>query len=475
MESNQREKKRARWFQQIAIGVVALLLIAGSVHFYRIHKAQSRLDQLLAVYRSRGEPTKVEDLQVPPVPDSENSAIDIQNAAKILNANIDESRMLSRIGHALPWTTKEKSAAISSLTTFDKALKYLTLATSRRGLDWRVQLKSPMIEVLLPNLGNVREISGLATVSAFEAHLRGEDGFALQHIREIIFLSRSVGKMPGGIVNSMVSFGLQGAACEAIFNIAAELKINDSDQTAATRKQVTALIAELLDEKRITEDFRRAMQGERVWIIDTIESILENKFRKGTPDPNWTPKLAWFKKADLLDDARTLAIFDTHVIESIDIGNDQAATSYLAPHSAAALESGMLAKFIVPSLSRAPVSYFRTITHCRIAATMLAIRLYTVDHLGKPPEKLIELVPAYLPAIPGDPMIANQPLKYIPRETDPILYSVGSNFIDDGGKTTPTDPKRSNADSPWSMLDAVFHYVRPPRDLSDLDEAMKDD
>ena len=49
-----------------------------------------------------------------------------------------------------------------------------------------------------------------------------------------------------------------------------------------------------------------------------------------------------------------------------------------------------------------------------MAAVALAIRLYRADHGGAWPASLGELVPAYLPAIPIDPLASNgSPLHYV--------------------------------------------------------------
>ena len=62
----------------------------------------------------------------------------------------------------------------------------------------------------------------------------------------------------------------------------------------------------------------------------------------------------------------------------------------------------------------------------------IALQRFHLDH-GAYPERLDQLVPAYLEAIPLDPC-TDQPLVYTPKQGDPfLLYSLGANRIDDGG------------------------------------------
>jgi len=70
----------------------------------------------------------------------------------------------------------------------------------------------------------------------------------------------------------------------------------------------------------------------------------------------------------------------------------------------------------------------------RMAATALAIRLYELDY-GRRPERLAELVPDYLPSVPGDPFAAaDRPIGYVPHAPRPVLYSVNIDGVDEGGR-----------------------------------------
>ncbi|MFN7141546.1 MAG: hypothetical protein ACK4UN_19635, partial [Limisphaerales bacterium] len=63
------------------------------------------------------------------------------------------------------------------------------------------------------------------------------------------------------------------------------------------------------------------------------------------------------------------------------------------------------------------------------AQTMFALRTFKDQH-GRLPEKLEELVPHYLPALPRDGF-DGKPLKYSAEKR--ILYSVGKDLVDSGG------------------------------------------
>jgi len=112
---------------------------------------------------------------------------------------------------------------------------------------------------------------------------------------------------------------------------------------------------------------------------------------------------------------------------------------------------------VVPELGRDWIlGYFHALARGRMAATMLAIRLYAVDHQGALPESLSELVPQYLRAVPSDPFDANdKPIRYLPKYNPPVLYSVGYDGKDDGGAGMPM--------SRWRDNDDIYPLVAQPR------------
>ena len=74
----------------------------------------------------------------------------------------------------------------------------------------------------------------------------------------------------------------------------------------------------------------------------------------------------------------------------------------------------------------------RYICSAQLLVTDLALRAYQQDH-GEYPENLESLSPDYLRQIPQDPF-SNKPFRYHRGGSDFVLYSVGSDGEDNGGK-----------------------------------------
>ncbi len=74
-------------------------------------------------------------------------------------------------------------------------------------------------------------------------------------------------------------------------------------------------------------------------------------------------------------------------------------------------------------------------TENALLLTSYALQAYHAEH-GHYPDKLSELAPDYLPAIPDDPFAANKPVCYKRTGAKFLLYSIGPDGSDDGGKAS---------------------------------------
>jgi len=75
----------------------------------------------------------------------------------------------------------------------------------------------------------------------------------------------------------------------------------------------------------------------------------------------------------------------------------------------------------------------RIVAFNRLLATELALRCYCAERSSGPPPRLEDLVPEYLAAVPEDPF-SGRPLIYRPNRTKWLLYSVGPDGVDNGGR-----------------------------------------
>jgi len=90
------------------------------------------------------------------------------------------------------------------------------------------------------------------------------------------------------------------------------------------------------------------------------------------------------------------------------------------------------------------------VAHERLVMTELALRCFQAEN-GRMPERLDEIVTNCLAKVPDDPF-SGRPLVYRPRGTNWLLYSVGTDGVDDGGRPAGRGLSASGDilfDSPW--------------------------
>ena len=92
----------------------------------------------------------------------------------------------------------------------------------------------------------------------------------------------------------------------------------------------------------------------------------------------------------------------------------------------------------MPALSACMNAEDRNTTSEGIVPLVFALAAYRADHGGYPPD-LAALVPKYLPAIPED-LFSGGPFRYKREGAGYVLYSVGPNGKDDGGRNSRDEP-----------------------------------
>ena len=93
----------------------------------------------------------------------------------------------------------------------------------------------------------------------------------------------------------------------------------------------------------------------------------------------------------------------------------------------------ILFALMMPSIDRAWFAEVRNETENSLLTVTLALRAYRLEH-GKYPDTLTELVSSYLKIVPNDPFALKGKLRYKLTGDSYVLYSVGPDGKDDGGK-----------------------------------------
>jgi hypothetical protein len=95
----------------------------------------------------------------------------------------------------------------------------------------------------------------------------------------------------------------------------------------------------------------------------------------------------------------------------------------------------------------------------RCAVVAVAVERYRLRH-GVWPDTLGALIPELLPAVPTD-AFDGQPLRYRLLSDGVVIYSVGADTKDDGGKLADDNPPADGTDLGFRLWDVLLRRQSP--------------
>ena len=468
--------KKSRGKTLLKWGLVLVLLVLGAYWGWGKHAA-ARLEREVARYRAAGEPIDPSDFLEPRPPDETNAAVDLIAAGKLIDERSKAWRRFTRLSPALPLDDKEIVVIGDLLNASSEALQRLDAAMTKPRVYWRQTYQSPVVRSdPIPHY----ELGALVSVlraAALRSHQRGDDRDALLRIRQILFIARAIDRDP-----SLASHGAAERAacdaCDAIVDIAPDL-VADSQ---ATTVDVRGLISDLTDDAADRAALVRALQGERMRSCDFIRAYAAGHSELASPGyvVDFEARARRVFMAPLvLNDGPIVLAHISRLIDTARTASDWPEMRASLPdldRPAEVTESPSLHCMTCLSMRRfesAIKGHFRTLATKRLAASVLAIRLYASEHGGRNPADLGQLVPSYLKTLPVDPMAqGGRRLHFVVGQVGAMLYSVGDNETDELGDdwSVHVKPYPIPSGLDWCTPDFVAHLTRQPRIRFEDDE-----
>ncbi len=429
------------WTKRIAIGSVGLVLLVVGLVAGATAAARERLDSLVETYRAAGEPVYAKDFDFSEqIPDDVNGAtyyVKAENAfvwPAFKNSRLDINKLNQAIANG---AYDDYAAQIDRLiSTNGAAIDLVKQGAQCSEVDWGYTVASPILGGIWPNLGVARKLATLLSIAAHRSHIERRDRDAIETLLLLQKMSRDRATGHAFIQVHLATTSWAAQACNAIEHVSHDLQIvNESNVTKsnhADRSQVQSLVNDLLDESRSSQSIELAIAGERAAFLGTIDFI--NKRGAGGILRVVSKPMIWLYRPSLLNNGR----IGVEHLSAFKSAASMATYPQTVARLPAALEtetspfSGSMIYFM-PYLDTSIELEFRSRALRRMAATALAIRLFESDR-GHRPKTLAELVPEYLDAVPRDPFAEGDvAIRYLPRDESPILYSIGSDGVDDGG------------------------------------------
>lgn len=427
--------KRIATFLAVLTSSFALLLLYLEARYWRE----------VSIRHRHGQRVLPEDFTVPPVADDQNAATYLHEVSIRLKPTPLQDWWTEHIrGRTL---VPEQLQYAEELSTRADAFALLEKARQCPQVDWHVRLVSPVMDHLqLKYVNEQRNISPVYYLLAVCQHEMGNDRAAVGTVDNMLFIARAVDQQ-AFVVSHLVASAIDNMACDACMRMATSLQVyedlsgsRDSATNATTRAAVVALIDQLLDDgprhAALLEGWERdRMESADLWRTDTGNG-----------------EFVWINH-------RVLSLWAVDVMRRYDVAarasNALNWRGVRTTFSSVAEPTGMIASESTDRLIRPIEHHLKRMTERRVAATMLAMRLYQLDHSGAYARRLNDLVPHYMREVPIDPFSPeNEPLGYI-LGAPPTLYSVGVDEIDGGGDRTGAIDD-NGIYNPWLGPDAVF-------------------
>lgn len=332
----------------------------------------------------------------------------------------------------------------------------------------------------LTDVSHLQDLQYLLQYAVTVDHSAGDDAAAVEHLRDMLFVSRVAGRCSGSPA-FLLACGMAERAVESLDDVCFTLQVN-AMQRSAERSQVRSLVDELVDddnfERRVADAVRSDALDTIHWIRDSQDGRQRKIVGQSTVSGQWQVVLVphWanlvagkiagpfyaFKGAYQLD-------FQMELLRAVSAPDYPSLCLQLpAPPRPIQRDFVFGADWVMRDFSRQSGDLwvgicFETCAARRLAAAQLALRWYSCDHSGQLPASLDALVPQYLPSVPQDICAASGTrIGYVPAATQPFVYSVGRNGVDDLAAGGWTAPSNASVDDRFRMPDLVW-YVGPPR------------
>jgi hypothetical protein len=302
----------------------------------------------------------------------------------------------------------------------------------------------------LDHIQNSREVANLLQWDAIlRAHDDDVDG-AAESCRAILCMARALKDQPF-LISVLVRIAEQAIA---IYNLERTLALGTVSETELQKLQA------LLEAEAAEDGLHHAMRGERAAGHQTYLNLRSGK-------TTFSELLGLTNLKIGLDD-RLLDAFPGIILsgypEFLTLMNEQVRISKLKDAERAeafdALEkkvrqqrSNFLIGLIMPATSKVAEATQRSQAMLRCASVAVAAERYRLRHDGAWPRGLDDLVKAeLLKEVPRDPY-DGKPLRFKRTPTGVLVYSVGLDKTDNGGKLNRANPRAPGADLGFELWD----------------------
>jgi hypothetical protein len=476
MESDNRQSEITKprswmgWLKGIGWGVLLLAVFAAIGLLWNREKRASKLQTTLAELDRSDPGWRLEDIEAAreDVPEEKNSA----------NVVVAAARLLPK-----PWPPKDLSEEHfrllpppELLNDEDFALLSRELARVRPVLEMaapladmphgrhRLHYERNPIQTLLTDQQESRSLISLLVYEAMRQNQTGESRKALTTCRATLNAARSLGDEPI-FISQLIRIAGVVLACQAIERTLAQGEPPPEDLSA---------LQKLLEDEDAFPGLLLAMRGERAALNQVFEGVERSEISLDELEgsPSGSPS-DWLKST--VTSLWCMETREDHTL-FLSLMNRRIKEVQAPMHEQAALEQGFeeevrrqlfagpgmarITRLLLPAMSKISAAFRRKHAYLRCTIAALAAERYRRDRKAWP-KSIDNLCSKYLVSVPLDPF-DGRPLRYLRLKDGVMIYTVGHDAIDNGGRLDPAHPNESGVDIGIRLWDAAKRR-HPPR------------
>lgn len=432
--------------------IVVLLVIHAGLGFYWGRQVEAELRKL----KTAGAPTTMADFGKTVIPDSENAAIVLkevidsvpkdekpreQIARLFTSKNQKLAKVVAPNGNTLvagsngnfPETQQDWKQIEDAMAKLGGAPESAYRVIDMTDAQWPVKWEDGAA-ALFPHLAQMRELSRLVTADAILKARRGDKAGAIRSLNLALALPEKVGKS-NVVIEYLVHIAMQQLALKGV-RISTEL-------AAFSPSELSQIAGYIHDMKQ--PDLQSALNGERAfgfWAFDSMRTQgLHNLMMSNVTDKSPISAPQRFVRGVSAYISRPLTYADQkRYLEYMAMQIDDLKEGSFDPEASVRYERKIaeippffpISKLLTPVFTKVKTQCFKADAYKRMAVAALGLESYKRQK-GQYPSSLDELKQIGWQKIEMDPF-SQKPFIYNKQADGYLLYSVGENQKDDGGK-----------------------------------------
>lgn len=420
----------------ITLSLLALLIIGALAIAFRMADAGKQVRSEIAAIIARGEPIDVSHLGGQPVPPYQNAANDYATAFAILSgpgAEVYKKKYEDFAGSSPKPTGEDKwMEASKGISHFESVVPIVEKAISKPACKFPVNW-SAGAGAIFPHVGKLRYLARYFSSRAIVAAHENNVDTAIKSIELGIGVAEANRNEPT-IISLLVRIAMLRVNTYTLCNVMNEINLNEAQAKSLDKA---------LSQVDLNEGLRNAMIGGRALGLWCFDEVKKHGFSKSlgsylsggsgfSASAIGNDMLArTFSNADIL---YFLSVMKNEIDNAALTSREMKIKSKSSPAKSSPPRYAYVSNIITPVFSRVRELRDAAIADIACARVSLGLQAYKSKY-GFYPIDLKEMKKKMRWEVPMDPFSGKPPI-YKRQSKGFLLYSIGVNMIDEGGKSS---------------------------------------